>query len=217
MATDQPGRGDRPRHFRGGRRAAAVHPRLGGGVRQVTLADYVGVEGATLVRLVDQLSAAELVRREVDPSDRRANVLSLTEAASAWPKRSKWNKQLRAEVFADVSEADMAATLRVLDALSRAAAALLIGQAGVLSSMMSWPSSRDWIFSFKALSLRCWPCGSRCTWPAASVLGDGFVYIVAHPLTGATRSKALYRVLGTLLGAPLPLPWCRRWSIRRRC
>lgn len=32
-------------------------------------------------------------------------------------------KQLRAEVFADVSEADMAATLRVLEALSRAAAA----------------------------------------------------------------------------------------------
>lgn len=29
----------------------------------------------------------------------------------------------------------------------------------------------------------------------------GSVYIVAHPLTGATRSKALYRVLGTLLGA----------------
>ncbi|VVE17517.1 transporter [Pandoraea anhela] len=27
------------------------------------------------------------------------------------------------------------------------------------------------------------------------------VYIVSHPLTGATRSKALYRVLGTLLGA----------------
>ena len=64
--------------------AAAAAPllfirRLGGGVRQVTLADYVGVEGATLVRLVDQLSAAGLVRREVDSSDRRANVLSLTE------------------------------------------------------------------------------------------------------------------------------------------
>ncbi len=29
----------------------------------------------------------------------------------------------------------------------------------------------------------------------------GSVYIVAHPLSGATRSKALYRVLGTLLGA----------------
>ncbi|WP_341249673.1 MarR family winged helix-turn-helix transcriptional regulator [Cupriavidus pauculus] len=109
--------------------AAAAAPllfirRLGGGVRQVTLADYVGVEGATLVRLVDQLSAAKLVRREVDPSDRRANVLSLTEAGERMAEQIEVElKQLRAEVFADVSEADMAATLRVLEALSRAAAA----------------------------------------------------------------------------------------------
>jgi MarR family transcriptional regulator for hemolysin len=109
--------------------AAAAAPllfirRLGGGVRQVTLADYVGVEGATLVRLVDQLSAAELVRREVDPSDRRANVLSLTEAGERMAVQIEVElKQLRAEVFADVCEEDMAATLRVLDALSRAAAA----------------------------------------------------------------------------------------------
>lgn len=109
--------------------AAAAAPllfirRLGGGVRQVTLADYVGVEGATLVRLVDQLCAADLVRREVDPSDRRANVLSLTEAGERMAERIEVElKQLRAEVFADVSEADMAAALRVLDALSRAAVA----------------------------------------------------------------------------------------------
>ncbi|KAI3591122.1 MarR family winged helix-turn-helix transcriptional regulator [Cupriavidus sp. CER94] len=109
--------------------AAAAAPllfirRLGGGVRQVTLADYVGVEGATLVRLVDQLCAADLVRREVDPSDRRANVLSLTDAGERMAERIEAElKQLRAKVFADVSEADMAAALRVLDALSRAAAA----------------------------------------------------------------------------------------------
>lgn len=109
--------------------AAAAAPllfirRLGGGVRQVTLADYVGVEGATLVRLVDQLCAADLVRREVDPSDRRANVLSLTEAGDRMAERIEVElKQLRAEVFAEVSEGDMAAALRVLDALSRAAAA----------------------------------------------------------------------------------------------
>lgn len=109
--------------------AAAAAPllfirRLGGGVRQVTLADYVGVEGATLVRLVDQLSAAELVRREVDPSDRRANVLSLTEAGERMAEKIEVElKRVRADVFADISEADMAAALRVLDALSRAAAA----------------------------------------------------------------------------------------------
>ena len=109
--------------------AAAAAPllfirRLGGGVRQVTLADYVGVEGATLVRLVDQLSDAGLVRREVDPSDRRANVLSLTDAGERMAVQIEAQlKQVRAKVFADVSEADMAGALRVLEALSRAAAA----------------------------------------------------------------------------------------------
>jgi len=68
--------------------------------------------------------------------------------------------------------------------------------------MMSWPSSRDWIFSFKAFI-----AAMLALW-IAMYLGlprpywaMGSVYIVAHPLTGATRSKALYRVLGTLLGA----------------
>ncbi|QET06265.1 MULTISPECIES: MarR family winged helix-turn-helix transcriptional regulator [Cupriavidus] len=109
--------------------AAAAAPllfirRLGGGVRQVTLADYVGVEGATLVRLVDQLCAAGLARREVDPHDRRANSLSLTEAGDAAAiEIEEALRNLRAEVFADISAEDMAATLRVLEALARAAAA----------------------------------------------------------------------------------------------
>jgi len=109
--------------------AAAAAPllfirRLGGGVRQVTLADYVGVEGATLVRLVDQLSAAGLVRREVDPSDRRANVLSLTDAGERMAEQIEMElRHLRAKVFAEISEADLEATLRVLDALNKAALA----------------------------------------------------------------------------------------------
>lgn len=68
--------------------------------------------------------------------------------------------------------------------------------------MGSWPSTRDWIFSFKAFI-----AAMLALW-IAMYLGlprpywaMGSVYIVAHPLTGATRSKALYRVLGTLLGA----------------
>jgi len=68
--------------------------------------------------------------------------------------------------------------------------------------MMTWPSGRDWLFSFKAfvaamlaLFIALYLGLPRPYWAMASV------YIVAHPLTGATRSKALYRVLGTLLGA----------------
>lgn len=108
--------------------AAAAGPllfirRLGGGVRQVTLADYVGVEGASLVRLVDQLSAAGLVRREADPKDRRANALWLTEAGEVLAAKIEADlARVRADVFADISESELASALRVFEALSRAAA-----------------------------------------------------------------------------------------------
>ncbi|VVE28947.1 inner membrane efflux transporter [Pandoraea communis] len=68
--------------------------------------------------------------------------------------------------------------------------------------MLNWPSSRDWIFSIKAFAASMLALYialaiglPRPYWAMATV------YIVSHPLTGATRSKALYRVLGTLLGA----------------
>lgn len=67
---------------------------------------------------------------------------------------------------------------------------------------MSIPSWRDWLFSVKAfiaaimalfiaLSLDL----PRPYWAMAAV------YVVANPLAGATSSKALYRALGTLIGA----------------
>jgi MarR family transcriptional regulator, transcriptional regulator for hemolysin len=52
--------------------------RLGGGVRQVALADYVGIEGPSLVRLIDQLENSGLVVRRDDPTDRRAKTIWLT-------------------------------------------------------------------------------------------------------------------------------------------
>ncbi|MDQ0467415.1 FUSC family protein [Labrys wisconsinensis] len=64
------------------------------------------------------------------------------------------------------------------------------------------PTWRDWLFSAKAFlasMLALWialAAGlSRPYWAMAAV------YVVANPLSGATTSKALYRALGTLLGA----------------
>ncbi|SAL38392.1 FUSC family protein [Caballeronia telluris] len=67
---------------------------------------------------------------------------------------------------------------------------------------MTLPSTRDWLFSLKtftasmlalyiALRLEL----PRPYWAMATV------YIVSNPFVGATRSKALYRALGTMLGA----------------
>jgi MarR family transcriptional regulator for hemolysin len=52
------------------------------GLRQRELADRVSVEGATLVRLIDALVERGLVERRASTVDRRANVITLTEAAA---------------------------------------------------------------------------------------------------------------------------------------
>lgn len=68
--------------------------------------------------------------------------------------------------------------------------------------MISMPSRSDWLFSLRTfaaailslyIALRLGL--SRPSWAM------GTVYIVSHPLIGATRSKSAYRVGGTLLGA----------------
>jgi MarR family transcriptional regulator for hemolysin len=89
--------------------------RLGAGVRQVTLAEQVGIEGPSLVRLLDQLCAAGLMRRDEDPDDRRAKTISLTDEGRAITATiEKELTGLRGEVLEGVSRADLEATLRVL-------------------------------------------------------------------------------------------------------
>jgi len=96
--------------------------RLGRDVRQNVLADAVGIEGASLVRLLDELQANGLITREPDPADRRANAVNLTEAG--WAVVREVNEALmalRLEVFAGISRKDMEATLRVFAAIENAA------------------------------------------------------------------------------------------------
>lgn len=52
---------------------------LGNGIRQKELAASVGIEGPSLVRLLDTLILKGLVTRTEDSSDRRAKLLYLTE------------------------------------------------------------------------------------------------------------------------------------------
>lgn len=93
--------------------------RLGSAVRQVTLADHVGIEGPSLVRLLDQLCAAGLMRREEDPEDRRAKTVALTkEGRAVTAKMEEELITLRAQALKGVSRSDLEAALRVLDAFS---------------------------------------------------------------------------------------------------
>lgn len=92
--------------------------RLGEGVRQGTLAEALGIEGPTLVRVLDQLVASGLMLRQEDPTDRRAKTLHLTESGRALREKVETVlKHVRREVFGGVPDADVAAFLRVLDTL----------------------------------------------------------------------------------------------------
>jgi len=89
--------------------------RLGEGVRQGVLAEELGVEGPSLVRILDQLCAAGLVERRDDPHDRRARALHLTDegrALAAVIERTV--DSVRGKFLAGVGDADLGATLRVL-------------------------------------------------------------------------------------------------------
>ena len=70
-----------------------VLSRHGENVRQGVLADELGIEGPSLVRLIDLLQSEGLVERREDPTDRRAKTLHLTAAGDA--KVEETNRVLR--------------------------------------------------------------------------------------------------------------------------
>src|ERR1700750_953382 len=61
-------------------RPLAYVGRLGGGVRQKELATALGIEGPSLVRLLDSLERRGLIERREDESDRRARGIYLARA-----------------------------------------------------------------------------------------------------------------------------------------
>jgi MarR family transcriptional regulator for hemolysin len=102
-----------------------VH-RLGGGMRQGELARRMGIEGPSLVRLLDQLCAAGLIRRRDDPNDRRAKTLALTASGRALITRlERALDDVRGRLLVNVSGPDLAATSRVLEAIAEATGAPL--------------------------------------------------------------------------------------------
>jgi MarR family transcriptional regulator for hemolysin len=98
--------------------------RSNGGLRQVTLAQQLGMEGPSLVRLLDKLTAAGLVRREADANDRRANQLWLTDAGR--PVHAELEQgliELRAQVLSQMSEQELTAVLKLYRLIEEAAVA----------------------------------------------------------------------------------------------
>jgi len=95
---------------------------LGENVRQNALAEAIGIEGASLVRLLDGLESAGLISRETDPTDRRANVLSLTEAGrEVVADIQNRLAGLRETVFSGIDADQIAAVMAVFEAIRASA------------------------------------------------------------------------------------------------
>jgi MarR family transcriptional regulator for hemolysin len=84
------------------------------GIRQNALADELGVEGPSLVRLLDRLVDDGLVERREDAADRRAKTVHLTRAGQALSAdASRDLDAYRASLLAGVPVDDIEACLRV--------------------------------------------------------------------------------------------------------
>ena len=95
--------------------------RTGGGMRQVVLAETLGIVGPSLVRVLDQLCQAGLAERREDQADRRAKTIYLTEAGAALACQvERVLDTVRASLLADVSPDDLAVCQRVFRTVGKA-------------------------------------------------------------------------------------------------
>ncbi len=88
----------------------------GDGISQKELAWRVGIDGSSLVRLLDILAGRGFVERRPDPDDRRANRIHLTPAGRAALKdiRRVLHRE-EAKLLADISDGDLTHLLDLFD------------------------------------------------------------------------------------------------------
>ena len=90
--------------------------RAGGRLPHGELAARIGIESATLVRLIDRLERDGWVTRTPDPADGRGKRVALTRRAQALSARlERTAGALRTELLADIPVEDLAAAIRVLE------------------------------------------------------------------------------------------------------
>jgi len=94
----------------------------GDGVVQKALAEWIGIESPTLVRILDRMTEDGWIERRESTTDRRAKTVHLTRQANAIIKRiDKIAAQLRKEMLVDIDAADIDACMRVLQQIKHTA------------------------------------------------------------------------------------------------
>jgi len=89
-------------------------------IRPGAIADELGLEGPSLVRIIDLLVAEKLVTRKEDATDRRAKILSLTGKGR---QRTQEIEQvvdgLRKDFLKNIAEEQLRATVQMLATVER--------------------------------------------------------------------------------------------------
>lgn len=94
----------------------------GDGVVQKALAEWLGIEGPTLVRILDRMTEDGWLERRESPSDRRAKTVHLTEQSRAIIQEiNKVATQLRGELLSNIATTDLDACMRVLQQIKHTA------------------------------------------------------------------------------------------------
>ena len=90
------------------------------GLTQKEIADKVGIEGATLVPVIDKMEKEGLLKRKPDSSDRRVNRIYLTQKAdSLWESMVECALRIRKSSTKNISENDIQTTLETLRKISQ--------------------------------------------------------------------------------------------------
>lgn len=91
----------------------------GDSVAQKQLADVMGIEGPSLVRLLDNLEHKGLIKRCPSQTDRRVKHVELTNKAKPLLKKlHAISAEVRSELLADVSDEEIKVCLKVLRRLN---------------------------------------------------------------------------------------------------
>jgi len=94
----------------------------GSGVLQRELAAVMGIEGPSLVRLLDSLEAKKLIERKTSAVDRRAKAVHLTQRAdSLLETLHEVAARVREEILSEISDAQIEECMNVFASILSAA------------------------------------------------------------------------------------------------
>lgn len=100
--------------------AVMVLGRMGDGAPQGALADQLGVEGPSVVPLVDRMERAGLAERRADASDKRVRTLHLTDAGRLLAAQAEERSaEVRRVLLAEFDRDDLETAMRVLERLQQ--------------------------------------------------------------------------------------------------